>query len=61
MVESAMDHPICLGCTAAQTSQIINITPVHLSAGISKKFGARIRPGKPQHLMTRLNKIRHND
>lgn len=55
-----MDHPICLGCAATQTFEIINISPMHLSTGRGNNFSALIRPGKPQHLVTRKNKILSN-
>jgi len=56
-----MYHPICLGCTAAQTFEIINIAPTHLRSGRGNNFSALIRPGKPQHLVTCTNKILSNN
>ena len=46
-----MDHAVRRGCSAAQASQVFQITAMHLSTS------GRIRTSEAEHLMVRLDEF----
>ena len=60
VIESAVNHPIRLGCPAAQTFRVFKISSMHLGSRGNKSLGARIGPRQSEHLMTRVDELRND-
>jgi hypothetical protein len=60
VIESAMDHAIRLGRSAAQTFQTFQRPSMHLGTRCQKSPCARVGARHPEHLMTRFDQFRNN-
>ena len=60
VIESAVNHPIRLGCSAAQTFRVFKTSPMHLGSRGNERLGAGIGPRQSEHLMTRVDELRND-
>jgi hypothetical protein len=60
VIESTVNHPIRLGCSAAQTFRVFQTSPMHLRARGDERLGTGIGPRQSKHLMTRFDELRND-
>src|SRR5690242_12014015 len=60
VIESTVNHPIRLGCSAAQTFRFFQTSSMHLGSRGNERLGAGIRPRQSEHLMTRVDELRND-
>ncbi len=60
MDESAVNHPIRLRRSTAQAVQVLKIAAMRLGARRSQPLRRFFRPRQPDHVVARVNKLRHN-
>ena len=53
MYEAGMNHALRVSRSTAQTSQVLQVAPMHFGTGGGKGFGCRIRAGQAEHLVAR--------
>src|SRR4029077_17145739 len=60
VIESTVNHPIRLGCSAAQTFRFFKTSSMHLGSSSNERLGTDIRPRQSEHLMTRVDELRND-
>ena len=60
VIESTVNHPIRLGCSAAQTFRVFKTSSMHLGSRGNERLGAGIGPRQSEHLMTRVDEFRND-
>jgi hypothetical protein len=55
MVKGGVNHAIRHGCSIAQAFEVLQIASLHLGACIHEELSARIRAGKTEHPMARVD------
>jgi hypothetical protein len=60
VIESTVNHPIRLGCSAAQTIRVFKTSPMHLGSRGNERLGTGIGPRQSEHLMTRVDELRND-
>src|SRR5882724_5542625 len=60
VIESTVNHPIRLGCSAAQTFRVFKTSPMHLHSRGNERLGAGVGSGQSEHLMTRVDELRND-
>jgi hypothetical protein len=60
VIESTVNHPIRLGCSAAQTFEVFKTTPVHLGSLGDERPSTGIGPRQSEHLMSRFDEFRND-
>src|SRR5580704_17880159 len=57
VIESAMNYPIRLVCSVAQTFRVFKTSSMHLGSRGDKRLGAGVGPRQSEHLMTRIDEL----
>src|SRR4029077_16729437 len=57
VIESTVNHPIRLGCSASQTFRFFKPSSMHLGSSGNERLGTDIRPRQSEHLMTRVDEL----
>jgi hypothetical protein len=57
MDEGGVNYSVRHCCPLPQALEVFDITPMDLGASRDKSFGARIRAGKTEHLMSSLDEF----
>src|SRR5580658_7119195 len=60
VIESTVNHPFRLGCSAAQTFRVFQISSVHPGSRGDERLGTGIGPCQSKHLMTRFDELRND-
>jgi hypothetical protein len=60
VIESAVNHPIRFGCSAAQTFRVFKTSSMHLGSRGNERLGTGVGPRQSEHLMARVNELRND-
>src|SRR5580698_1245621 len=60
VIESTVNHPLRLGCSAAQTFRVFKASPMHLGSRGNERPGTSVGPRQSKHLMSRVDELRNN-
>src|ERR1700686_944439 len=60
VIESTVNHPIRLDCSAAETFRAFKTAPTDLGAGGNDRSDAGFGPRQSEHLMARVDELRND-
>src|ERR1700682_4707083 len=60
VIESTVNHPIRLGCCAAQTFRVLKTSPVHSGSSGNERLGTGVGPRQSEHPMSRVDEFRND-
>src|SRR5580658_9354208 len=59
VIESTVNHPIRLSCSAAQTFRVFKTSSMHPGSRRNERLGTGVGPRQSEHLMSRLDEFRN--